>query len=100
MRKYLVLGLLSVFTLIGGTAMAAGLLVKASMDFYYTGPADEPDKFFEEEYWEEGVSDLCTGTANVPCHLTETDRPALINRLASYGGNEGLLITAAGKRSY
>jgi len=100
MRKYIVLGLLSVFTLVGGTAVGALSFVRMSTDFYYTGPSNDEDEFFKQERWVEGTPDACSGSADVPCHLSANDRPALISKLASYGGDVSMLIGEAGKRSY
>lgn len=101
MRKYLVLAVLSVFTLIGGTALAAGLLVKQQTDYYYDGPTNDESQFFNPLNWRDDVDpDDCTGSADVPCHLSADSEMDLAIKLTDYDEDVQELISDAGKRSY
>lgn len=71
MRKYIVLGLLSVFTLVGGTAVAAGLLVKQQQDYFFNkGVQTNEEEYFNAENWDDfDAIGSCGEDSRIPCHL-------------------------------
>ena len=96
MRKYLVLGLLSVFTLVGGTAVAAGLLAKQQQTFYFNkGSQGTPSSYFNANNWDEfDTEGGCGEDSQVPCHLEAADVNDLQDILNSYSNLDELLIEA------
>ncbi len=99
MRKYISLALLSVFTLVGGTAVAAGLLGQRQTDYYFNkGPQIDDEEYFKEENWDDfDAIGNCGEDSRVPCHL-----PGVTGNLQTYldGLAEDLdaLLIEAGER--
>lgn len=100
MRRIIGLALLSVFTLIGGTAVAAGLLVKKRATYYYNGSLTNTAQFFQSIYWGEvDENGGCGETTKAPCHLPATDKTDLQTQLDGYSFDVDALVEDAGERN-
>lgn len=100
MRRIIGLALLSVFTLVGGTAAAAGLLVKKRATYYYNGSMTNPSQFFQSTYWDiVDENGGCGEATKAPCHLSATDKTDLQTQLDGYSLDVDALVDDAGERN-